>query len=410
MMRAQLSKAEFVALLASLTMVEALAGDIMLPALPNIGAAFAVENPNDRSLVLMAFALSFGLAQPLFGPLSDRYGRRVPILCGMVFYTLCSVVAVMAPSFAVLLAIRFLQGVAAAAVKVAVSAAIRDRYEGEEMAEVTSLMMSIFLLVLVLMPSVGQLLLLVGTWELIFYAMGAIALAIGLWAYLRLGETLLAANRRPLSFASVIEGFALVFSNRRAFFYGSTSMFLLGAVLGMIFTSQQVYVELYGWGVWYPLAMVAIAGSASLCSLAASQLLGRIGLRRTASAALVGLPVITFTGALFALAGMLPSWGYLLITCIVAAPLVSGFASTGALSMQPLGAVAGTAASVFGLLASVFGTGFSYIIAQSYDGTPVPVLTGMGIMGLCGLGCVLIAENGRLFARDQSAELPAEGF
>ena len=398
----ELSKAEFVALLASLTMVEALSGDIMLPALPDIGAAFAVENPNDRSLVLMAFALAFGLLQPLFGPLTDRYGRRMPILGGMIVYIACSLAPVIAPDFGWLLAIRFVQGGAAAAVKVAVTAAVRDRYSGAEMAQVTSLMSSIFLLVPVVMPGVGQVLLLVGPWQLIFYAMAAVALAISGWAWLRLGETLREANRRPLSFAGIAEGFALVFSNRRAFFYGATNLFLLGAVLGMVFTSQQVYVELYGWGVWYPLAMLCMAGSASLCALLAAGFLGRIGLRRSAHGAMIGLSLITFSGALIALTVGLPGWGYLLVTSLVAAPLVAGFASGGALSMEPLGAVAGTAASVFGLIASVFGTGFSYLIAQSYDGTPVPVLTGMGLMGLGGLLCCLIAENGKLFGRDKA--------
>lgn len=398
----ELSKAEFVALLASLTMVEALSGDIMLPALPDIGAAFAVANPNDRSLVLMAFGLAFGLAQPVFGPLSDRYGRRLPILGGMLAYIACSLASVIAPSFEVLLAIRLVQGIAAAAVKVAVTATVRDRYEGAEMAEVTSLMSSIFLLVPVVMPSVGQVLLLVGTWPLIFYAMAGIALVIGAWAFFRLGNTLRPENRRPLTFTGIAEGFALVFSNRRAFFYGITNMFLLGAVLGMVFTSQQIYVELYGWGVWYPLAMLAMGGSASLCSLVASQVLGRIGLRRSAHGGMLLLPLLTFTGAVVALAGGLPGWGYLLVCCLCAIPLIAGFASGGALSMQPLGAVAATAASVFGLLAQVFGTAFSYVIAQAYDGSPVPTLVGMGIMGICGLGCCLVAENGRLFGRDDA--------
>jgi DHA1 family bicyclomycin/chloramphenicol resistance-like MFS transporter len=246
------------------------------------------------------------------------------------------------------------------------------------------------------------LLLLAGTWPLIFYAMGAIALAIAAWAYLRLGDTLRPENRRPLTFMGIAEGFVLVLSNRRAFFYGITNMFLLGAVLGMVFTSQQIYAELYGWGVWYPLAMLVMAGSASLCSLIASQVLGRIGLRRSAHGAMLLLALLTFTGAALALAGGLSGWGYLLVCCLCGIPLVAGFASGGALSMQPLGAVAATAASVFGLLAQVFGTAFSYVIAQAYDGSPVPTLVGMGIMGICGLGCCLVAENGRLFGRDDA--------
>lgn len=396
-----LPKAEFVALLACLTMVNALAGDIMLPALPDLGSAFSVANPNDRSLVLMVFGVAFGAAQPFFGPLTDRYGRRRTILAGMLVYAACSAASVFAPDFVALLSIRFAQGMAAAAVTVAVTAAVRDRYEGAEMAQVTSLMTSIFLLVPVFMPSVGQLLLLLGTWRLIFCAMAGIALVIAAWAWLRFGETLPQDRRRPLSFAGIFEGFALVFSNRRAFFYGVTGMFLLGAILGMVFTSQQVYVDVYGWGVWYPLAMAAMGGSASVCSLAAAGLLGRLGLRRSAHGSMIVLSLLTFSGALIASTGQLPGWAYLLILCLVGAPLVGGLASGGALSMRPLGAVAGTAAAVFGLMTNVFGTAFSYFIAQSFDGTPVPTLTGMGVMGLGGLICCLIAENGRLFGRDE---------
>lgn len=402
-----LSKAEFVALLAALTMIEALSGDIMLPGLPDIGRAFEVANPNDRSLVLMVFGLAFGLLQPIFGPLSDRFGRRLPIMWGMIVYILCSFASIVAPNFIALLAIRFVQGAASAAVKVAVTAAVRDRYEGKEMAEVASLMMSIFLLVPVIMPSVGQLLLFIGPWQGIFIAMGMLAILIGIWAWFRLGETQPIEARRPLSFGGIVQGFGLVFGNRRAFFYGATGMFLMGGVLGMIFTSQQIYAELYGWGVWYALAVGAMGGSASICSLVTSQVLGRIGLRRTAHSALLALALLAFTGALLAVAGNLPGWGYLVICCLFAAPLVSGFASTGALSMQPLGEVAGTAASVFGLIASTCGTAFSYLIAQSYNGSTVPVLTGIGVMGACGFVCCLIAENGRMFGRDDPLPAPA---
>lgn len=395
-----LSKAEFVALLAALTMVEALAGDIMLPGLPDIGAHFDVANPNDRSLMLMVFGLAFGLSQPIFGPLTDRFGRRAPIMWGMVVYIACSFLPIIAPNFAGLLAIRFVQGVASAAVKVAVTAAVRDRYEGTEMAQVTSLMLSIFLLVPVVMPSVGQLLLFAGPWQLIFVVMGLLAVVIAAWAWLRLGETQPVANRRPLSFAGIAEGFGLVFSNRLAFFYGAIGMFLMGAVLGMIFTSQQIFVDHYGWGPWYALAMGAMGGSASVCSLIVSVLLGRVGLRRTAHSATLGLMLIAFSGALLALTGNLPGWAYLIVCCLFAVPLVSGFASTGALSMQPLGEVAGTAASVFGLLASTVGTAFSYVIAQMYDDSPVSVLVSIGILGACGFAFCLIAERGRLFGRD----------
>ena len=89
-MNADLSRKEFVAIVAALMAIEALAIDIMLPALPDIGAAFQVVDPNDRSLVLTVFLIGFGLPQVVFGPLSDRYGRRQPILIGLGVYIACA--------------------------------------------------------------------------------------------------------------------------------------------------------------------------------------------------------------------------------------------------------------------------------------------------------------------------------
>src|SRR6185369_11213000 len=170
---ANLSKREFIVLVAGLMIVDALAIDIMLPALPAIGAAFNVLRDNDRSLVVTTFLFGFGAAQIIFGPLSDSYGRRTMILAGMAGYIATALLATLAPSFALLLLARCVQGIAAAAVKVALTASIRDRYAGKAMADILSLVFSVFLLVPVFMPGIGQLILLVGPWPLIFIMMGA---------------------------------------------------------------------------------------------------------------------------------------------------------------------------------------------------------------------------------------------
>src|SRR5579871_3371345 len=154
--------------------IEALAIDIMLPALPNMGDAFSVANPNDRSLVLTVFLVAFGLPQLVFGPISDSLGRRTPILAGLAAYVLGAFGVLAAPSFSVLLGLRLAQGVGAAAIRVAAVAAVRDRYSGAAMAEIMSVVMIIFLIIPIVMPGVGQVILLIGTWQLIFVVMGEI--------------------------------------------------------------------------------------------------------------------------------------------------------------------------------------------------------------------------------------------
>ena len=159
--------------------IEALALDIMLPALPEIGAAFHVADPNDRSLVLTVFLIGFGLPQLVFGPLSDRFGRRPPILIGLAVYIVCALSSPAVSDFSALLSLRFAQGVAAAAIRVGILAAVRDRYKGAAMSEIISVAMSIFLLIPLLMPGAGQIILLAGPWELIFVAMGGVASMVG---------------------------------------------------------------------------------------------------------------------------------------------------------------------------------------------------------------------------------------
>jgi DHA1 family bicyclomycin/chloramphenicol resistance-like MFS transporter len=399
---ASLSKREFIVLVAGLMMVDALAIDIMLPALPNIGAAFGVLRDKDRSLVVTAFLLGFGGSQIVFGPLSDSYGRRPLIVAGMAAYVATALCAALAPGFAILLLLRCLQGIAAAAVRIGLMASIRDRYVGKAMADILSLVFSIFLLVPVVMPGVGQLILLIGPWQLIFVVMAGVATVFGVWGTLRLGETLAPADRRPLNFRSVGQGFAIVFSTRRAFFYGIAGAFLFGGLMGFILTGPQVFGEQFGWGPFYPIAMTFMGGSAAICSSQVPKVLALLGMRRSAHAGAVVFVGLAFLAAVLSATVGLNAYAYLLILIVFALPLTTGFSSSGALSMEPLGEVAGTASAVFGLISTVGGAFISYVIAQSYDGTVTPIMLGVGVAGLLVFACYAIAEGGRLFGRDPS--------
>ena len=130
-----------------------------------MGDTYSVANPNDRSLVLTLFLVGFGLPQLAFGPASDRFGRRLPILIGLVGYVVGAFGIPAASSFSVILGLRFAQGVSAAAIRVGVLASVRDRYSGAAMAEVMSVAMVIFLVIPIVMPGVGQVILLIGPWR-----------------------------------------------------------------------------------------------------------------------------------------------------------------------------------------------------------------------------------------------------
>lgn len=390
-------KAEFIALVAGLMALNALAIDVMLPALPYMGEALGVMNENDRHYVLTAYMLGFGIAQLAYGPLSDRFGRRGPLLSGIVLYCIAAFAAVLSPTFGILLALRFVQGMGAAATRVIATSIVRDKFGGRAMAEVMSMVFVVFTIVPIIAPSIGQLILLTGPWEYIFFFMAGLGLVIGLWVTLRMPETLAVENRRPLKLWVIAEGFRLVFTNRLAFSYGLSSMFIFGGIFGFISTSQQIFVDIYGMGVWFPLAFAGIGVLMAGSSLSNALAVRRMGMRRLSHGAILTLIVASFIWAVLGSFGPLHFVPFFALLAVVMFCFGWAMPNVGALSMEPLGAVAGTASAVFGVIQTVGGAMMGTIIGQFYNGTTVPTAAGFCLMGLLALTCVLVAEKGKLF-------------
>ncbi|WDR03720.1 multidrug effflux MFS transporter [Devosia algicola] len=392
-----LSRPEFIALMAALMALNAMAIDVMLPALPYMGAALGVESENERQFVISAYMLGFGMAQLAFGPLSDRFGRRAPLFIGIVVYVVAAVAAIFSPTFGVLLALRFIQGLGAAGTRVIATSMVRDIYSGREMAEVMSLTFMVFMAIPVIAPGVGQVLLLTGPWQTIFIFMAGLATISGVWGFIRLPETLAPADRRPLTFSAVTDGFRLVVSNRSAFMYGLAGTFTFGALFGFISTSQQVYVDIYGLGPYFPVAFAAMAALMSVSSFTNSRIVRRLGMRRLSHGAMLVFTTVSAIWLGLSIAGFMPLWLFFTLLAIIMFSFGWAASNMNSLSMEPLGAVAGTAASVFGFIQTVGGALIGSFIGQQFNNTVVPVAAGYFIMGSLALICILIAENGKLF-------------
>jgi MFS transporter, DHA1 family, multidrug resistance protein len=392
-----LSRTEFVALIAAIMSLNALAIDVMLPALPHMSAALGVAEENQRQFVITSYILGFGLGQLFVGPLSDRFGRRMPLLLGIGIYVAAVVAATMAPSFAVLLALRFIQGLGASATRVVATAVVRDRFAGRAMAEVMSLVFMVFMVVPVIAPSIGEVLLLVGPWQSIFLFMGALALVFGFWAWLRLPETLDPAERRPLTAANIWDGFRIVLSNRLAFFYALAGTFLFGALFGFISTAQQIYVDIYDLGIWFPAAFAFVAGFMALSSFLNSRIVRRVGMRRMSHFALITFTALSGVLLAVSLRGQPPLWMFLGLIAMIMFMFGWSASNMNSLSLHPLGQVAGTAASVFGFIQTVGGALMGGFVGQQFDGTVTPTAAGYFVLGGLSVGCVLVAERGRLF-------------
>ncbi|HZY69024.1 MAG TPA: multidrug effflux MFS transporter, partial [Devosia sp.] len=316
--------------------------------------------------------------------------------------------ATFAPTFAILLGLRFAQGLGAAATRVIATSVVRDRFSGREMAEVMSLTFMVFMAIPIVAPGIGQILLLTGPWHYIFLFMAGLAAAILVWAWLRLPETLDPANRRPLRLGVIVEGFRLVFTNRVAFFYGLSGTFLFAAMFGFIVSSQQIFVGIYGLGPWFPLAFAGMAGFMAISSFVNSRIVRRFGMRRLSHTAILIYVGCASILLILSVMGPVPFWLFFVLLLVIQVAFGNAASNMNSLSMEPLGAVAGTAASVFGFMQTVGGALLGTYIGQHFNGTLTPNATGYVVMGTLVLLCVLIAEKGRLFGTSASGRATAE--
>lgn len=392
---------ELVIMLASLMALNAAAIDIVIPALQEMGDALGVASENRRQLVITAYLIGFGGAQIVYGTLSDHFGRRPVLFVGLGIYVAASLAAIFSPTFGVLLALRAIQGIGAAATRVIAVSVVRDCFGGARMASVMSLVMMVFMTIPVIAPNIGAAIMAFGDWRAMFLVVGLFGAAVTLWAALRLPETLHPEDRRPLTLARTAEAFGMVLSNRRAFGYAMATALIFGVLFGFINQAEQVYTEVFEIGPLFTLYFSAVAIFMATSSFLNSRLVERFGMRRLSHGALVSfilLSLIQLTATLL-LGGVLPFAMFLGL--MIATFCMFGFIGTNfnALALDPLGHVAGTASSVLGFMQTLGGGLLGALIGSFYDDTLRPLYAGFVILSVSSLACVLYAEKGKLFAR-----------
>lgn len=389
----RLGRTEFIALVAALIAINAFAIDIMLPGLQDIGASLGETDENRRQLVIPAYMLGFGGLQLVFGPLADRFGRRGPLLAGLAVYCLAALSAFFVTSFDALVVLRFLQGAGAAASAVIAVALVRDIFVGDEMAKTLSLVFMVMMVSPILAPSLGQFLLTVMSWQGLFAFMAGFCGLVTVWTYLRLPETLKPEHRRAFTFSSIIEGFGIVFGNRLSLSYIMATAVLFGALMGFLTSSQQIYVDHYGMGAWFP----AFFAAGGICSAAGgfinAQAVMRFGMKKLSHNALAVFTALSVLMLALGAMNAMPVFVFFGVMCVIFVSFNFIMSNFGALAMMPLGEVAGTAASTQGFLQMVIGATLGTIIGQFYDGTPVPMAAGFVALSLA--AAVIIAAGTR---------------
>ena len=379
---------EFVVMMAALMASNALAIDAMLPALPAIGEALDVDEDNRRQLVIAVYLLGFGVSQLFYGPLSDRLGRKWLLVGGLFAYALFAVMAGLAGSFELLLAARTLQGVAAGATRVLVVSIVRDCYHGSAMARVMSMTMIVFMIVPVLAPAFGQAVLAVSTWRHIFIGLGVSGAVLTVWMAIRLPQTLAPENKRSLSVRHIAAAAMTTLRIRQSIGNTMALTLLMGALFAFISSIQQIVFDVFGRPEALALVFAMIAGPMALSSYANSRLVMRLGARRILLFALSAFTSVSVAHLILASTVGEGLWAFVAMQAMTMIFFGMIGANAGALAMEPLGHVAGTASSLQGVITSVGGALIGFLIGQQFDGSIIPFLIGFSA---CGLGALATA-------------------
>jgi MFS transporter, DHA1 family, multidrug resistance protein len=388
---------EFVALIASVMGLVALAIDSMLPALPAIGQSLAIAKETDGQFVIAIFMMGFGGAQLVVGVLSDRFGRRRLMLGSLFAFGLFSVAAAAAPDFQMLLVARFFQGAAAAGGRVLVTSIVRDLYSGRKMAQVMSLAQILFLAAPVLAPAFGQMILWVAHWRWIFIAIGSVAILVLMWVAFRLPETLKIEDRLPLSFQQLKQNFRIVLTERQSLGYTFAATMLVGGLMGFLNSVQPIFSH-----VFHRLDLLALIFGLMAIGMGAgsyfnARIVEQVGMRKISHAAVIGFVLFSGLHALLALLSPETILRFALLQTGMMICFVLAAGNFSAMAMEHVGRVAGTASSIQGSLTTSGAALLGVIIGQSFDNTVVPLYVGCFIYGIIALGAVLITERGRLF-------------
>jgi len=391
---------EFVALCALFMSLVALSIDSMLPALTTIGAELGASGENRAQFVISALFLGLGLGQLIYGPLSDRLGRKPAIQVGLAVFALGSLLSIFATSFSMMLAGRLLQGLGVAGPRIVTVAMVRDRFSGEEMARIMSLIMTLFVLVPAVAPAIGQTLLFLVSWRGIFGLLLVVALICWTWLTLRHPETLKPEHRRPFSIRAISAGMIETCRCRTAAGYALAGGLLIGSFLGFLNTAAQLFQGQYDVGVMFPAYFATLALSLGSASLLNSRLVMRLGMRALTRFAISGVMMISFPFFLIALAlaGHPPLWALMLYLLAVFFCVGLLFGNLNALAMEPLGHIAGVAASTIGSVTTLMAMALGALIGLAYNGTVLPLIGGFAILGALSYGAMLWAgrHQGRL--------------
>lgn len=375
-----------VLLLGALTAFAPMSIDMYLSSLPSIGRSLNA-GPDQTQATLAAFFAGMAIGQFIYGPASDRFGRRGPILFGVGVYFIASVACALAPTIEALITARFIQALGGCAGAVVARAVVRDRFSHADTARVLSLMTLIMGLAPVLAPQLGGIIQLIAGWRAVFWTLAVFGLAIGVWVALGLSESRSAETEAQARSENPLKAFGALLRMRRLVGYGLAGT-LNGAVLfTYISGAPEVIMGPYGHS---PLVFNLIFAFNAVGIIGASQI-NRLLLRRTTpDRVLMRASLASLVFAFLLVGAAWTGWGGqwtvlpLLFLSLSTYGLMGGNTMAGALSVDPKRA--GSTSALMGSASFGAGAIASWVSGLLHDGSPRPMAS---VMFICLVGSAL---------------------
>lgn len=386
-----------------LSAVSPFAIDMYLPAMPAIEAELGAGVSGTQATIT-AYFLSFGLAQLVYGPLADRYGRKPPIYAGLGIFLVGTIFCALAPDIRWLIAARFVQGLGGAALMVVPRAIIRDLHTGPEATKLMAMIMLVISVSPMLAPLAGSGVIAVGGWRAVFWIIAAASLVSLALLTLAQPETLAPENRAPIEPAALVRGAGKLV--RDPVFMGLTLVGGLGISSFFVFLTSAPFVYTGAFGLSPTGFSVAFAINAIgffAASQAAGPLGARFGMEPVVLWATGGFAAMSLALCLVVLAGggsLQVVVGMLFLSNAFLGLVIP---STMVMALDPHPTIAGLASSLGGTLQMMVGALAVTLASPFFDGTVLPMVAAIAVCGAAALAVAMLVARTQRVRRRQLA-------
>ncbi len=386
MTQGQKSSFEFIALMASLMAMSALAIDAILPAMSTIGQVIGISNTQDNQLLITMIFLGLGFGQLIFGPLSDSFGRKPLVYFGFIIFIAASFVCVFSTSLEMIIFGRILQGIGLSAPKTISYSMIRDSFQGNEMAKVMSFVTVVFIIVPTLAPALGKYIMEVYNWQAIFYFQLIFCILVAVWFSIRQKETLTTENKIPFTRRLFVSGFLELIKYKSTLVYTIISGVIMGSFMLYLSSSQQIFQNQYGLVDEFPYIFAGLAISFGASTFLNGRLVMKYGMEKLIRISLTGYTLSSLVYLVVFYNQVNPSIEVLLLFLFLQfLSLGFLFGNLKSISLQPIGHIAGIGAALTGFISMLFAVPIGTFIGTFISVSAYPMFVGFFCCGLFSL-------------------------